>query len=143
MSKIRIPEGRARISMKIWGHASKTELTGGMSEERALLIYQLTLGFDSLRPLVDAYKERRRQQIDKGYNTFHDDAHKAGQLANAAACYAINIESTGASIEIHGQLWPEGWEAPKPGDTRRQELIKAIALLLAEVERLDRAEEQG
>lgn len=144
MSKIRIPEGRARVNAKIWTSSATMELTGAsLSEERAMLIYLLTVGSDRLRPLVEVYKERERQRNEKGYDASHDDAHKAGELANAAACYAMKVDSFGLSSEIHSHLWPEGWDAPKPGDTRRQELIKACALLLAEMERLDRAEEQG
>lgn len=143
MSKIRIPEGRARVNAKIWTSSATMELTGAsLSEERAMLIYLLTVGSDRLRPLVEIYKERERQRNEKGYDANHDDAHKAGELANAAACYAIPANDRKV-LEIHENLWPQDWDAPKPGDTRRQELIKAIALLLAEVERLDRAEEQG
>ena len=84
----------------------------------------------------DVLAERQRQIDEEGYTPEHDDGHKLGQLAHAAACYATA-----------GQRWPRSsvlsWD-PKgynPSKDRRQNLAKAGALILAEIERLDRAEQ--
>lgn len=79
--------------------------------------------------------ERRRQVEAEGYSTEHDDEHATGELASAAACYALGFDA---------EFWP--WEAdawkPSP-DNRVRELVKAGALIVAEIERLQRAEARG
>lgn len=78
--------------------------------------------------------ERLRQISSEGWTPEHDDEHLDGEIAQAAACYAYGSrlwDTNGASI------WPNGWEF-KPKD-RRRDLIRAGALILAELERLDRA----
>lgn len=109
---------------------------------------------DALR---DVASERRRQIEAEGWTPDHDDEHAAGDLALAAACYALPEisrevfprkdprdvgRSAGESIIVYDDvlcpfLWPwhgAGW---KPKD-RRSDLVKAGALILAEIERLDR-----
>jgi hypothetical protein len=88
----------------------------------------------------DVLAERRRQVEVEGWAPEHDDEHSCGELAMAASCYA----NPAPSIEKFpsGATAPEGWPWPalwwKPGD-RRRGLVKAGALILAEIERLDRA----
>ena len=93
----------------------------------------------------DMLAERGRQISAKGWTHDHDDGREAGELASASAAYAL-----AAADEIHPLLrgaggfqqepppaWP--WDASgwKPSCGRRM-LIKAGALVLAEIERLDR-----
>lgn len=82
---------------------------------------------------TDVLHERERQVLEKGCTHEIDDSRKNGELALAASCYAIFPTSylTG--------LWPmqESWWKPKG---YRRNLVRAGALLLAEIERLDRAE---
>lgn len=54
--------------------------------------------------------------------------------AGAAACYAY--ASSGSAI-IKGWPWDERWWKPEGG---RRDLVKAGALIIAEIERLDRLE---
>lgn len=86
--------------------------------------------------------ERQRQVEAEGWSPEHDDQHTLGELAEAAACYAMNrFRDTWIWHEtlIH-RLWP--WEAedwkPVPGDPagRIRELEKAGALVAAEIDRL-------
>lgn len=80
----------------------------------------------------DVLAERRRQIEVEGWTTTCDDEHSAGQMARAAACYAaINSKPVPS-------MWPWAPEWWKPRDDRRN-LIKAAALIIAEIERLDRA----
>jgi len=83
----------------------------------------------------DVLAERRRQVEAEGFKPEHDDQHDGGELALAAACYALACDPP------HGRSpnnwpWSESWW--KPADDRRN-LVKAGALILAEIERLDRA----
>lgn len=89
--------------------------------------------------LEDIAAERRRQIDTEGWTVEHDDEHDAGQLASAAACYALAavMDSPSANDTTCARYWP--WERKwwKPTD-RRRNLVKAGALIVAEIERLDR-----
>lgn len=96
-----------------------------------------------LQAIVD---ERARQIIGEKFGHEHDDMHTEGEIADAAACYAMTADSRSQSGRVFGLtfrtvLWPwdEKWWKPSPED-RRRELVKAAAMLIAEIERLDRAE---
>lgn len=83
---------------------------------------------------VDVVRERERQIEKEGWTPEHDDSHPNGSLAEAGACYAMAFENQPMPMD-----WP--WEVNwwKPKD-RRSNLVRAAALLIAEIERLDRAE---
>lgn len=83
--------------------------------------------------------ERRRQVRDEGWTASHDDEHTEGSLARAAACYALaGVLSWNWSNDFKARWWPwdETWW--KPSSDRRRNLVKAGALIIAEIERLDR-----
>jgi hypothetical protein len=91
----------------------------------------------------DLLAERKRQVEKEGWTPSHDDAHDRGELAAAAGCYALGAclpthEVDGPGSYVIPSFWPwdgEWWKS----STRRRDLIKAGALILAEIERLDRA----
>lgn len=87
--------------------------------------------------LVEIESERVRQVEEEGWTPEHDDAHDGGELAHAAGCYAL-FSGSHADAGYPPKYWPwdDGWW--KPSEYRR-DLIKAAALLVAEIERLDRA----
>ena len=92
-------------------------------------------------PVREIAAERQRQVSAEGWTPEHDDAHEEGSLACAAGCYAIHAGLPDEARVPKGwapQDWP--WEAEwwKPKD-RRRDLIRAGALIVAEIERLDRA----
>lgn len=81
--------------------------------------------------------ERRRQIEVEGWSPEHDDAeHGNGELAMAAACYALPHDDDEPTDPPEFWPWAESWW--KPGD-RVRELVKAGALIVAEIERLQRA----
>ncbi|UTJ46611.1 hypothetical protein NLZ15_17465 [Atlantibacter subterranea] len=84
----------------------------------------------------DVLAERHRQVTAEGWTPEHDDAYQNSELADAAACYAIHAHNQGFSTPAH---WP--WAATwwKQSGARR-DLVKAGALILAEIERIDRAD---
>lgn len=100
----------------------------------------------------DMLAERRRQVEAEGWTPKHDDEHDKGEMARAAACYALHAGSCFAwradeyqSAKPHegnpaaqDRLWPWDMQWWKPKDPRR-DLVRAGALILAELERLDRA----
>ena len=85
---------------------------------------------------LDVLAERRRQVEAEGWTPEHDDEHTGFELARAGACYA-EYGNWPAHSEIPPNSWP--WSAAwwKP-TSYRQNLVKAAALILAEIERLDR-----
>jgi hypothetical protein len=100
----------------------------------------------------DVLAERRRQIEVEKWTPEHDSEHSDYSLAQAAAAYAFGAtvdEAKRAVMDEFGpggmtaeirQVWPNswaiGWFKPK---SRRADLVKAGALILAEIERLDRA----
>lgn len=86
---------------------------------------------------VDVLKERVRQVEGEGYGVESDDGYTDYQLPRAAICYAI--KAAGLPSHRATLYWPFPAPAFKPTE-RRANLVKAAALLLAEIERLDRAE---
>lgn len=95
-------------------------------------------------------EERQRQIRAEDYTPEHDDSHTKWELAMAAAAYASrpNIivsvgKNDGVFITVkRGCLWPFGGKDFKPSyyDDRIRELVKAGALIAAEIERLQRKE---
>jgi hypothetical protein len=90
----------------------------------------------------DVLAERHRQINAEGWTAQHDDEHGDGAMAVAAACYAIADQRAiqVGTVELR-KLWEwTGWSVQwwKPKD-RRRNLVRAAALMLAEIERLDRS----
>lgn len=88
----------------------------------------------------DVLTERERQKTIENYTPEHDDQHSGNALVAAAICYAQDSR----------QWFPGSWDIRWPWDvehwkptTKRRNLVKAGALLLAEIERIDRAAMQG
>jgi hypothetical protein len=84
--------------------------------------------------------ERRRQIEAEGWALEHDDLHGPGELSRAGACYAMAWTGANAGI-LAEEMWPWDFEWWKPKGPRR-DLIRAAALIVAEIERLDRDEER-
>ncbi|WAJ29305.1 hypothetical protein [Antarcticirhabdus aurantiaca] len=92
----------------------------------------------------DVLIERWRQTSLESFSYQHDDKHENGELAKAGIAYALAADSHAFGsglVRGHPSIWP--WSARwwKP-DTVRRMLVKACALLLAEIERLDRKVER-
>ncbi|MDV2983504.1 UNVERIFIED_CONTAM: hypothetical protein Q9R58_04190, partial [Methylobacteriaceae bacterium AG10] len=84
----------------------------------------------------DVLAERRRQVEAEGWTPEHDDLHRLGEIAWAAAAYAESASRTHPSPRPPA-VWPWRRDEWKP-TTPRRNLVKAGALILAEIERLDR-----
>ena len=91
--------------------------------------------------LRDVIIERHRQINIERFSTAHDDEHTDCSLAIAAAYYATFFTETQVLTYEKADAWPWSEGALKI-DTHRRNCVKAAALLLAEIERLDRIEVQ-
>ena len=119
---------------------------------------------DGTSKALRSIKIERARQIIKGYDAAHDDADKPGEHARAAAYYAtaahyqrrwgydtsddpsqferIECErqfvQRQANEDSVGYPWPSKTKSVKYSP--RANLVKAAALLIAEIERIDREE---
>lgn len=98
-----------------------------------------------LNKIIQEIKEERIRQVEKeGYDPIHDDLHIDGSIANAAAHYAATEDALALSNGVfHSPLWK--WDKrfdKKEKKSRRDQLKVAAALIVAEMERLDREAEQ-
>lgn len=82
--------------------------------------------------------ERERQRAEEGWTPEHDDTHGKGEMALAAGCYALNAAPERFADGVVPIFWPWAREWWKP-KTRRRDLVRAAALIVAEIERIDRA----
>lgn len=93
----------------------------------------------SLKIVNEVLDERVKQSIK--YSAEHDDLHDEDSIALAAAMIA---DPSGALKDTkEPMLFWEGWERPlaihvRGTKTRRRQLVIAAAMLIAEIERLDR-----
>ncbi len=121
---------------------SNQGLNDQIKETRELLEAQSPTWSTAVRDLL---AERRRQVREEGHTLERDDQYTEGQLAQAASAYAFWADPRGARHDDHIDylnstptgLWPWAKEYWKPTSPRLM-LIKAGALILAEIERLDR-----
>lgn len=95
--------------------------------------------------LAEIKNERDRQINAEGWSKNHDDSHINGELALAAACYAsskpiyIAQYSKMSNMTRFNEAWPWDTEWDKRDKhSRERQLIIAAALIIAELERLDR-----
>lgn len=100
---------------------------------------------DFTRAVRDVLHERARLKLVEGYYEEYDDRYVSGELAGAASAYAMSAAAairTGQDAPIKAPppffMWAAEFWKPT---TARRDLIKSTALNLAEIERMDRAEE--
>ncbi|WP_147402987.1 hypothetical protein [Enterobacter sp. R1(2018)] len=98
------------------------------------------------RPLsaavADVLAERQRQKESKGYTERRDDNYLPGVLNLAGAAYAVSVSALPDAMRRAQRLWPwpdAGKYLKSSPKEPRAALVKAGALILAEIERIDRA----
>lgn len=107
---------------------------------------------------ADVLAERSRQITEERFPAEWDDLYRNKELERAAACFALygaipsplraHFEREGLGIASPDEtaaytifrLWPFKWSWWKPENPRRA-LVKAGALILAAIEKIDRGEE--
>ena len=149
-----------------YGDARLWQKHDPLSEKAAARITELQAEVERLKgghsqALSDVISERRRQIDSEGWTPEHDDQHVDGSLALAAACYAEgqggafrmdvvtdDVSGWRGDTPVWGKrkvlvpiMWPRSWSARwwKPSPDRRRNLVRAGAIIIAEIERLDRA----
>lgn len=92
-------------------------------------------------------EERTRQVSKEGWTAGHDDHHRLCELSGAAMCYiesAIFLEDgiPHSTVCDTPDDWPWDYEWWKPSDNPVRNLVKAGALIAAEIDRLQRQRER-
>lgn len=104
--------------------------------------------------ILEIARERERQVDVERWTPEHDDGHVDGSLGLAAAVYAAPVALRASQpvpcgcreaichhwmgrVPGWGSAWP--WDTPPKHRDRRSDLVRAAALIVAEIERLDRA----
>lgn len=91
--------------------------------------------------------ERNRQFGQEGWTTEHDDEHSAGQMADAARAYIVAaLRAERGTPQSHlppPPPWPWDTQWWKPSDDPIRNLVKAGALIAAEIDRLHRANDDA
>lgn len=88
--------------------------------------------------------ERERQISKEGWTAEHDDyQHAAGDLTEAALCYAeaATLQIAGlpmSAIKDTPKTWPWDCKWWKPSEDPERNLVKAGALIAAEIDRRQR-----
>jgi hypothetical protein len=115
---------------------------------------------EELRRLAETFRspgselvflERIRQMEVKGWTPEHDDEHDGFELSAAARCYTIAAEATkygSNNVTFDGYRpgeripsssdWPWAQDSWKPSEGPLRNLVKAGALILAEIDRIVR-----
>ena len=89
---------------------------------------------------IDLIAEERQRHVSvEGWTTEHDNQHTDNELAMAAVCYAMPDDERIYFGKSLPEGWPWDWKFWKPTpDDRIRELVKAGALIAAEIDRLQR-----
>lgn len=95
--------------------------------------------------IIKALEERQRQINEEGFDASLDDHYVQGELSQSAIAYAMHdlpatlMGDNDSMIEFMENIWP--WDATwwKPSPDPQRNIIKAMALLSAEYDRLERA----
>ena len=99
---------------------------------------------DEGKTAIDLVVAERARQIDvEGFSPAHDDRYRNDELATAAACYALPISISDKEVwgtSLIDLMWPLEADWWKPEQSRIRNMVKAAALLIAEIERIQRIE---
>lgn len=100
------------------------------------------------KAIKDVVSERNRQKNEEFYSDAQDDSYVNNELTRASASYVNHVvgrswihlsKPSVYQSEIVPDLWPWSEQSWKP-KSPRQDIVRATALLISEIERLDRLE---
>jgi len=90
-------------------------------------------------------EERARQIAQEGWTPAHDDKHTDSELAKAAESYLVAVTTPDEEGDENGKVrpawdwpWDKHWWKPSPDPVRN--LVKAAALIAAEIDRINRSQ---
>lgn len=93
-------------------------------------------------------EERERQITVEGWTPDHDAEHDSAEMVDAAMCYAataandVSEYTSRDAVNPSPYAWPWDEKWWKPSDSRVRNLVKAGALIAAEIDRIQRQGDQ-
>jgi hypothetical protein len=142
---------REMLQAGVQAHNAASE-DGGLTGSVRELIFGINTTVDALAFIIEDAEpesdgarqiaaERRRQVDVEGWTPEHDDEADSAELARAALCYADEaaVQASGRRhVDESRPAWPwdESWWKPSADPIRN--LVKAGALIAAEIDRLQR-----
>jgi hypothetical protein len=95
--------------------------------------------------------ERKRQIEEEKWVPEHDDEHRNGELIGASRAYSwaslcnVRLGANANDLRMVPNDWPIYWDRSwwKPSDDPIRNLVKAGALIAAEIDRLQRAKDNN
>ena len=131
LSAIRLNQQRAAPATLKW---AVDEAQGVLENDAGILSWNITAA------ARDVLTERQRQVTEEGWTREHDERQSAGELSYAAQAYVASARAHAVGVPA-----PNAWEADWPWTeqtykpkSERRDLVRAAALIIAEIERLDR-----
>jgi hypothetical protein len=92
-------------------------------------------------------QERNRQIYEENWSAEHDDSHRLAEMTLAALSYASlaasQMRNPRYSLGVQLGLWPWSSDWWKPSKDPIRNLVKAGALIAAEIDRLQRIESEN
>ena len=138
------PEQRCESGLPDCGPVTAHDIEGVPLCERCyrelVVEHLLTEQGDTFANVLLAVAGERQKQVLKGYDADHDDRHEDGELALAAAAYAV----FGNHAVVSAVSWEHAQQYPWPDSDKRHKesaisrAVTGAALLIAEAERLIR-----
>ena len=102
------------------------------------VVVMMTMSAAARDVLAERLRQAAPQPGGEGYSIGHDDRLVRNQLSRGAVAYAMSaIENSSPDAFWTKEWWPRSFAPFKPKDPRR-DLVRAAALLIAAIERLDR-----
>jgi hypothetical protein len=138
--RIHSNDGNCFVNAFIYpSECKKIEIT----HEKSDMVFKRPKAKPIPKGILRIWNERIRQIQKEKWTAEHDDLHSRGQLAVAAVCYALPKDYR-KDTELPEHYWPWDWKWWKPSPKDRiKELVKAGALIAAEIDRLIRLEKNG
>jgi|TARA_R110001583_G_scaffold72563_1_gene203002 hypothetical protein len=96
------------------------------------------------KAIIKALEERLRQIYVEGFTAEDDDTYVQGELSQAAIAYVMHdlpatlIADDDSMVEAMEDIWPWHTAWWKPSTNPQRNIIKAMALLAAEYDRIER-----
>lgn len=91
-----------------------------------------------MKTAINLIKEERQRQLSLGYTRSQDDMYVKNAMAEAAAVYLLQCSNLIVAEKLQKEL---NWDISPSNINYKRNLIKGGALVVAELERLIRSEE--
>jgi hypothetical protein len=133
---VRVSKSEGQVVIGLYGKSPKIGSLVYLSAPSSTDSAQAAVEEVQTQAARDVLAERRRQVEQEGWTSAHDDKYQKEELRAAALCYMRCKDITKPGVTPGAWPWSERWWKPT---TDRRNLVKAAALIIADIERIDRS----